>query len=171
MPYSRLRIWRNSEMRPYQRSLAQRRKRSAKNAPAHWAAACAYHNQPCETAIVIDTARQKGIVQRGPGDAKVARECCNCLWCSLLAALFHPSPGRFGWPLAGGGAPGRHPLICRFFAAAERSVTALRPALAPARAREPPPRRLKHAPQLMRLASRYWLLAPPLASVVASSRR
>lgn len=30
------------------------------------------------------------------------------------AALLRPSPGGFGWPLAGGGAPGRHPLICRF---------------------------------------------------------
>ena len=75
----------------------------------------------------------------------LARGCCNCLWCSLLAALFRSSPGGFGWPLAGGGAPGRHPLICRFFAGAERCFQRAWLALAPARAREPPPRRLRRS--------------------------
>lgn len=33
--------------------------------------------------------------------------------CALLARLSRPSPGDFTGPLAGGGTPGRHPLIYR----------------------------------------------------------
>src|SRR4051812_32007756 len=37
------------------------------------------------------------------------------LWlCSPRPACAHPSPGGFAGALAGGGAPGRHPLIYRF---------------------------------------------------------
>ena len=49
-----------------------------------------------------------------PRGRNKASSCRENLWlCSPRPACAHPSPGGFAVALAGGGAPGRHPLICR----------------------------------------------------------
>jgi len=48
---------------------------------------------------------------RSLGDATKLPRAAMYLWlCSPRPACAHPSPGGFAGALAGGGAPGRHPL-------------------------------------------------------------
>ena len=113
-----------------------------------------------------------------PRGRNKASSCRNVLLCSPRPACAHPSPGGFAGALAGGGAPGRHPLICRCSESVSNMQFAVNSivgfhrscrycrlptadcSLVLPRGREPPPRQPQLAPRPMRLLISSSLVAP-----------